>query len=285
MSTKFVVKALIVLALIVGIIGGVPQKTWQWFEDTSIGTTLVSLFNGKENLSGLLTGPLDNASRANLTSNGIIDFTNKQRATQGLDPLQENALLRKAAENKLEDMFKQQYFEHESPDGKMPSDLAKDVGYEYVQVGENLALGNFKDDEVLVQAWMDSPGHRANILNKKYSEIGTAARKGMFEGKEVWLAVQEFGTPLSSCPSTSNGTKSLIDSNRSELATLQSDLQQKKKALDANQFPSPDEYNRAVSEYNQLANRINQLSNSTQDMVKQYNDSVDDFNKCLQSVQ
>lgn len=282
MSIKFFVKSLIILGLIVGIIGGVPQKTWQWFEDTSIGTTLVSLFNGEENLSGLLTGPLDNASRANLTNSGIIDFTNKQRVAQGLAPLEENALLRKAAENKLEDMFKQQYFEHESPDGKMPSDLAKDVGYEYVLVGENLALGNFKDDEVLVQAWMDSPGHRANILNNKYSEIGTAARKGMFEGKEVWLAVQEFGTPLSSCPSTAEGAKKSIDFNRAELATLQSDLQQKKRALDANQFSSQEEYNKAVAEYNQLANRINQLSDSTQELVKQYNNSVDNFNNCLQ---
>lgn len=283
MSTKFIITILIVLGIVVGVLSNAPQKAWHWFQDSTFSTQFYSLLNGKENLSGLLTGPLDDAAHANLTNVGIVDYTNQQREAQGLAPLHDNMLLRKAAENKLADMFKQQYFEHKSPDGRMPSDLAKTVGYEYVLVGENLALGNFKDDKTLVEAWMNSPGHRANILNKKYQEIGTAAGKGMFEGKEVWLAVQEFGAPLSSCPSTANGTKASIESNRAELANLQSQLQQKKAEIDANKYSSQDEYNKAVADYNALAQRINQLSAATQAMVKDYNDSVNKFNQCLES--
>src|SRR6185369_15716694 len=118
----------------------------------------------------------------------------------GLPALKENALLDKAAKKKLDDMFAQQYFEHINPQGKGPSDLAKSVGYDYIAIGENLALGNFKNDAELVQAWMDSPGHRANILNKQYTEIGVAVGQGTYEGKKTWLAVQEFGRPTSSCP-------------------------------------------------------------------------------------
>lgn len=283
MSTKTLVKILILLGLGVAIFEGVPQKAWTWFQSSALGMQIYSLTDGGENLSGLLTGPLDDASHANLTNKGIVEWTNNQRATQGLGPLHDNAVLRKAAENKLEDMFDKQYFEHKSPDGKMPSDVIKAVGYEYVIVGENLALGNFKDDQVLVQAWMDSPGHRANILNKKYQEIGTAARKGMFEGKEVWLAVQEFGAPLSSCPSMSGSLKSTIDSNRSQLATLQSSLQRKKAELDANRYSNQQQYNNAVNEYNALVQKTNKLSDATQDLVKEYNEGVNDFNKCLES--
>jgi uncharacterized protein YkwD len=53
--------------------------------------------------------------------------------------------------------------------------LAKKVNYEYVVVGENLAEGDFTSDADLVKGWMDSPGHRANILNTKYEEIGIAS--------------------------------------------------------------------------------------------------------------
>jgi uncharacterized protein YkwD len=93
-------------------------------------------------------------------------------------------------------MFENQYFAHESPTGEKVSDLAKKFGYDFLLIGENLAMGNFSSDEDLVLAWMESPGHRENILNEKYQEIGVAVKKGIFEGKEVWIAVQHFGLPF-----------------------------------------------------------------------------------------
>lgn len=135
-----------------------------------------------------------------LTADGTFTATNTQRQQHGLPPLLRNNALNRAAQLKLEDMFAQQYFEHVSPDGRGPADVVEAAGYEYITVGENLALGNFESDADLVQAWMDSPGHRANILSNNFRELGVAVGQGEFEGRNTWLAVQTFGTPLSACP-------------------------------------------------------------------------------------
>lgn len=109
---------------------------------------------------------------ARLTAAGIIEQTNAQRGDFGQSALKENEQLNQAALAKVKDMFAGQYFEHISPLGKGPADLAKAAGYLYVSIGENLALGNYKDDAALVEAWMNSPGHRANILDPRFTEIG-----------------------------------------------------------------------------------------------------------------
>ena len=80
-----------------------------------------------------------------LTQAGTIKWTNIQRANNGiLPPLAENALLDDAAIRKVQDMFNRQYFEHISPDGKNVGNLVEGYGYEYIAVGENLALGNYR---------------------------------------------------------------------------------------------------------------------------------------------
>lgn len=283
MTMKLIIKILIVVGLVAAIHEGIPQRGWEWITHTEVGSKLLSVAGGEEHLSGLLRGPLDALNSSNLTNTGIVTWTNNQREAQGLVPLHENAQLRAAAEAKVDDMFAKQYFEHESPDGKSPADVIGASGYTYIVVGENLALGNFKDDETLVQAWMDSPGHRANILNAKFQEIGTAAKKGMFEGKEVWLAVQEFGAPLSACPSPEAGLKSRIDANRAQLAANQSELQRQKAALNANRYKSQEEYNAAVGKYNRLVEQNNALADATQELVANYNTGVNEFNRCLES--
>src|SRR3989338_8052144 len=79
-----------------------------------------------------------------LTEPGVINWTNAQRKDNGnLPPLKENLILNAAAEAKLKDMFKNQYFEHVSPAGIGPGELVESAGYEYIASGENLALGNF----------------------------------------------------------------------------------------------------------------------------------------------
>src|SRR5262249_8345343 len=121
----------------------------------------------------------DASANVTLTQAGVIKWTNIQRQENGALPaLTVNAKLNESAQLKLKDMFAKQYFEHVSPSGVGPDGLANEVGYAYASIGENLALGNFADDRALVQAWMDSPGHRANILGKSYREIGVAVGKG-----------------------------------------------------------------------------------------------------------
>ena len=151
----------------------------------------------------ITTQPLKGSVEENnaiLTAMGVIEETNRQRQLNGLPSLVYNEKLSLAAQNKVNDMFNLQYFAHESPTGAGPADLANDVDYKYLMVGENLALGNYESDKILVDAWMNSPGHRANILNPKYTEIGVSVKSGMYEGYNTWLSVQEFGRPESDCP-------------------------------------------------------------------------------------
>ena len=103
-----------------------------------------------------------------LTADGVFSWTNKERKKTGLPDLAPNQKLTASALVKVRDMFKNQYFAHESPAGKGAGDLAKTEGYEFILIGENLALGNFEGDKALVDAWMGSPGHRANILGERY---------------------------------------------------------------------------------------------------------------------
>jgi cysteine-rich secretory family protein len=248
-------------------------------------TRVSGALSGEIQSSALLPPPLRGAldeANAHLTREGVIIYTNHQRGENGaLPPLHENTLLDHAAEIKLQDMFDRQYFEHVSPSGRGPSDLANQVGYKYVLVGENLALGNFKDDQTLVAAWMDSPGHRANILNTRYQEIGVAVGRGMFEGRETWLAVQEFGLPLSSCPQPSASLKSQIDANQRQIDQLEADLAVRKADMDSKRYDNAT-YNRKVEEYNREVNELNALINETKQLVSQYNLQINQFNNCLE---
>lgn len=115
------------------------------------------------------------------------------RSENGLDKLKENPLLNAIAEERARDMFEKQYFAHDSPTGEGDADVAQRVGYRYKKIGENIAKGWYLNDKKLVDGWMQSPGHRKNILYSEYDEIGVAVVKGRFEGDEVIIGVQIFG--------------------------------------------------------------------------------------------
>lgn len=221
------------------------------------------------------------AKGQSLSANGVIIQTNKQRTVAGLPALSVNAQLTAAATEKLNDMFTKQYFEHVSPQGVGPSDLAKSMGYAYVLVGENLALGNFNGDAALVEAWMNSPGHRANILNTKYQEIGVAVKEGMYQGNKVWLAVQEFGTPLSSCPGVDAHIKSTIDANKVHIEQFQKQATILKGEIDSMSRADTTAYNAKVATYNELVRQTNTLLDETKQLVLVYNQQVASFNSCV----
>lgn len=229
--------------------------------------------------------PLRKETRAptTLTTSGIISWTNTFRAQNDLAPLKENAQLREAARIKLADMFKYQYFEHVSPLGTTISDLAQRTGYEYVAVGENLALGDYENDRVLVQAWMDSPGHRANILHNRYIEIGVAVGKGIFEGVETWIAVQEFGLPLSVCPRPSDAIKAQIETLQTNLDILAQTIDEEKNKLEQHSNKRSQEFQNAVDAYNALVNQYNGLVHTAQSLIETYNFQIQQFNLCLEA--
>lgn len=131
---------------------------------------------------------------ADVTKNALFDLTNQERESLGLDPLKENIKLNEVAYQKARDMLDNGYFAHSSPTGITPWYWFKSVGYRYRAAGENLAVG-FIDSKEVVDAWVESPSHRANLLNSDFQEIGIAVLTGDFNGQETTLVVQSFGSP------------------------------------------------------------------------------------------
>lgn len=104
-------------------------------------------------------------------SSSLLTATNKERTTRGLKALTINSKLATAAQNKANDMVARDYWSHTTPDGKQPWSFIIAAGYEYQAAGENLAYG-FTTSSETVTGWMNSADHRANILNKSYTEVG-----------------------------------------------------------------------------------------------------------------
>ena len=130
----------------------------------------------------------------------VFELTNQERVKNGLSPLKTNAELNFAADKYAEEMSKRRVLSHTGPDGSKAWDRAEAVGYEAQMMGENIAAGQ-RTPEQVVKGWMDSPGHRANILRSQYTDIGV----GFYNN--YW--VQDFGSgdrnPISNIPgSTSN---------------------------------------------------------------------------------
>lgn len=221
------------------------------------------------------------APQSFLTAAGTVTATNAERAKENLKPLARNAKLDAAASAKVKDMFVLQYFAHESPTGAGPGELADNAGYEYLAVGENLALGNFSDDADLVAAWMASPGHRANILSVGYTEIGVAVMRGSFEGRTTWLAVQEFGRPRADCPKIDSSLKSRIQASQAELTNLKSELDVLRTAIEVFQPKRGGEYRRTVEKYNESVDTYNTLRGETQSLIDEYNAAVRSVNECI----
>lgn len=133
----------------------------------------------------------------NFSAQAIVDSTNAERARQNLPALKVNTTLNSSAQIKAEDMLRNEYFEHQSPNGTDMTDLMKQVGYNFLGIGENLAMGNFRDSQDIVAAWMNSSGHRENIMNPNYTEIGVSIISGNYQGRQILMAVQHFGRPMS----------------------------------------------------------------------------------------
>jgi len=128
-----------------------------------------------------------------ITKENVIKLVNEARESNLVEPLAENEDLSKAAEEKAEDMIKNNYFAHNSPQKITPWYWFEKNNYNYAYAGENLAI-NFSDAERQQGAWMNSATHRKNILNENYREIGVVVEKGVIDGQEGIITVQFFGT-------------------------------------------------------------------------------------------
>ncbi len=140
-------------------------------------------------------GAIDPAFSSAITIDNVLRLTNESRVSYDAPVLTYNKVLEKAAQAKAEDMLAKGYFAHNTPDGKTPWDFIKAAGYSYITAGENLALG-YTQAETVGEAWMNSPGHKANIINKYFEEIGIGISQGEFEGHNAIFVVQMFGTSV-----------------------------------------------------------------------------------------
>lgn len=110
------------------------------------------------------------------SATSILAAMNRERAAYGLGPLRLNETLSLAATDRIDDMFAKRYFAHVSPDGIQPFTWARKRGYRYSLIGENLAVGY--SGTSVVDGWMRSPGHRENILQRSFDEVGLAIADG-----------------------------------------------------------------------------------------------------------
>lgn len=129
-----------------------------------------------------------------ISSSNLLAITNKDRTDNGLPPLNLSNELTQAAEAKAADMFAKNYWAHFAPDGSTtPWMFIKEAGYAYVYAGENLAKGYTTSADV-VQAWMNSPSHRENMLSKNYNDVGFAVVPGRLQDEDTVLVVEMFGS-------------------------------------------------------------------------------------------
>lgn len=128
-----------------------------------------------------------NSNQAQVSSviQQVVDLTNAERAKEGLAPLKIDSALTKSAQLKSQDMKDNNYFSHTSPTYGSPFDQMKTLGISYKSAAENIAMGQRSPQEV-VQGWMNSAGHRANIMNGSYTHIGV----GLSDSGYYWT--QQF---------------------------------------------------------------------------------------------
>jgi hypothetical protein len=151
---------------------------------------------------------------AQISPSEVIRLTNDRRVAAGLSPLSENGALSQAALAKGADMLNKGYWAHFAPDGTSPWTFFTNFGYKYRYAGENLAR-DFSSPGAAVDAWMNSPTHRDNILNGNYKEVGIGVVEGNLAGVETTIIVQFFGTPA-------GGTASIPEAKAKEATTVAS---------------------------------------------------------------
>jgi uncharacterized protein YkwD/regulator of replication initiation timing len=255
----------------------------------------------------------DEEENGGLTAAGVIDLTNRERiaALGGGSELKESAELKRAAEYRMQDMFSKQYFSHESPEGLKMNYFLDKAGYDSLASGENLAEGNFTGDSELVRGWMNSPGHRVNILNDAFREIGVAVGYGMFDDRKAWVAVQLFGTPSTACYKPDADLEDRVDTLKNSLENIKNELAsmsikidgmkdeandlkdrieelqaagKKQEAVEADEALNPliDAINEKVMVYNQKVAEEKNLYAEYRKSADEYNAQVKEYNYCLE---
>lgn len=141
-------------------------------------------------IASLLVRP---AIASDISPQAIFELTNQTRVSHGLAALTHSEPLEQAATAKVQDMVEQGYFDHFGPHGETPWQFMEEANYHYEFGGENLAVG-FSSPDDMVQAWLDSPSHRQNLLEPNFKDVGIAALPALVDGLPDLIVVQMFGS-------------------------------------------------------------------------------------------
>lgn len=147
-----------------------------------------------------------------VTIASLVEQTNQTRLKYALPKLTNSAKLNQAAFLKAQDMFADQYWSHNAPDGTMPWKWLGDVGYDYNQAGENLAM-NYATTSDIMKAWMNSPEHKSNVLNANYQEVGFAIVNGVLNDKPATIVVALYALPAQVAGASTQKTFTEADTN------------------------------------------------------------------------
>jgi uncharacterized protein YkwD len=226
------------------------------------------------------THVLSSVTRENLNKEAIIALTNNARAQNGLPPLTENQLLDAIARERAKDMLEKQYFAHVSPTGQQASDIAQSVGYHYKVIAENIGSGDFYTNQKIVDGWMQSPGHRNNILSAEVREIGAAVLQGKMKGTPMYISVQIFGLqspPVAPniCVAPSENLMRDIEMKKAEMTSLQDQLNRLKNELDT-ELESIETDKQYTYGDNQKIEKLNERVNAFNEKSRWYNKLVED---------
>ena len=225
--------------------------------------------------------------RTVINPDNIIYFTNIERKKLGLAPLSWSAKLTRSARAKSQDMFANQYFAHKSP-----VDPDKDFGYfiqkqsyDFARVSENLAMGGFDSAQQVVDSWMKSPGHRANIVFSGYRDIGVSAQTGMMNGQQVVIIVQHFGLTKNTCPIISSTAEENLKTIQAQAEAFKANVQDLGKQInDENSHLTNDEMDNLVLLYNTAIRDYNDIAAKFTTMVNEYNQAVQDYDNCIKNL-
>lgn len=208
----------------------------------------------------------------------IFNLINKSRYEYGLPPFIYNEKLALSAEEKAQDMEEKQYFEHISPEGLQPWFFAEKNDYKYKNFGENLAEGFFSA-ETVHESFMNSSGHRDNILSEEFEEVGIAIFGFEQNDLKSFLIVQHFGTHLEpeeflvvTCSTKIRDHCRDAEIKKSEIKKV---IEEQEKLL--KELEKPESENPLLEITQKNIEKLKEI----QSELKNYTDQCDDFiNKC-----
>jgi len=213
------------------------------------------------------------------TEDEIIALANQARFKEELPELERNEKLMVSAMAKAQDMKDQNYFEHVSPDGLQPWFFAEEVDYEYKTFGENLAEGFFSAEEVH-EGWMNSEGHRKNILSKDFKEVGIAILDFEQNGLKSYLVVQHFGAQFKK---TDLEPKIICErKSRNQCRSAEKKMDEVKDTIDEQEKIIKDAKKQGATEESikEAENNLDKLKEIKKDLKKYLKECEDFLDKC-----